>query len=397
MRFLIIDDDPQYRRVLRYHLEVEWPQAVVEEHAPGLAAELPETTGVDLVLLGHPLAGEEGLQCLERLTRRAGCPPVIVFAALSDEFLAVDALKTGAVNFFPKGGIRHRRLVSAIRAEVTARDDSETGRLLARHNGGGRHGKRRLLGTLYSGDLSSVYLAQDEQGGDPIAFKVIKHVPDAGGARLFDRFLQEYEVIAGVSHPNVVRIFDLGIADDHAYIAMEYLSGGSLAKRMRGPMDERFALDYVRQIASALTAIHEAGILHRDLKPGNVMFRGDESLALIDFGLAKQVRLRAAITLTGQIFGTPYYMSPEQGHAESVDERSDIYSLGCILYEMLTGERPFTAGSAMGVIYRHSNSPRPRLPRRLERFQPLMDRMLAVAREGRQQSAEALLRELDAL
>ena len=126
------------------------------------------------------------------------------------------------------------------------------------------------------------------------------------------------------------------------------------------------------------------------------MFRDDGSLALIDFGLAKQMRLHAAITGTGQIFGTPYYMSPEQGHAEPTDERSDLYSLGCIFYEMLTGERPFTASSPMGVIYRHAHAPRPRLARALTHFQPVLDRLLAVDRFERYQSAGELLAALDA-
>jgi serine/threonine protein kinase len=226
---------------------------------------------------------------------------------------------------------------------------------------------------------------------------VLRHVPDVGGGRLFDRFLQEYEVIARVRHANVVRIFDLGVADDHAYIAMEYLAAGSLGERLQKALAPETAAEYLRQIAGALAAIHEAGILHRDLKPANIMFRSDASLALIDFGLAKQMRLHAAITGTGQIFGTPYYMSPEQGHAEPTDERSDLYSLGCILYEMLTGDRPFTATSPMGVIYRHAHAPRPRVSRALTHFQPVLDRLLAVDRFERYQSARELLAALDAL
>jgi serine/threonine protein kinase len=287
-------------------------------------------------------------------------------------------------------------LIDAIRAELRVRRNDETGTLLV--NQPNRNGvKRRLLAKLYAGDLSSVYLAEVEGSGERIAFKVLRHVPDAGGGRLFDRFLQEYEVIARVRHPNVVQIFDLGVADDHAYIAMEYLAAGSLAERLIGALPPSVAIDYVRQIASALAAIHAAGILHRDLKPANVMFRDAGSLALIDFGLAKQMRLEAAITGTGQIFGTPYYMSPEQGHAEPTDQRSDIYSLGCMFYEMLTGDRPFTATSPMGVIYRHANAPRPRLGRALTELQPLLDRMLAVERLARYQSAEELLRDLEAV
>ena len=399
MRFLIIDDDAEYRQLLRYHLEVEWPDAVIDEHQPSSAGPIAATldlTDVDLVLLGHPVAAGEGFDYLQLLRRRRDCPPVLLFAAGSDEFLAVDALKAGAANFFPKHRVKHQRLIDVVRGELRVERLDPTGAFLTDHKVLNGPGKRRLVAKIYAGDLSSVYLAESDEGGERIALKVLRHVPDAGGGRLFDRFLQEYEVIARVKHANVVRIFDLGIADDHAYIAMEYLGAGSLADRLRQALRPETACEYLRQIAGALAAIHDAGILHRDLKPANIMFRDDGSLALIDFGLAKQMRLHAAITGTGQIFGTPYYMSPEQGHAEPTDERSDLYSLGCILYEMLTGERPFTASSPMGVIYRHAHAPRPRLRRELTQFQPLLDRLLAVDRFERYQSADELLAVLDA-
>jgi FixJ family two-component response regulator len=398
LKFLIIDDDPDYRQLLRYHLEVEWPDATIDEHQPSSAGPLPQSFDLgdlDLILLGHPIARDDGFELLQALRRRGDCPPVMLFAVQSDEFLAVDALKAGAANFFPKARVRHQRLVDAIRREMRVdATPEETGAMLVNHKAlNGTH-KRKLLAKVYGGDLSSVYLAETEDTGERIAFKVLRHVPDAGGSRLFDRFLQEYEVIARVRHPNVVRIFDLGVADDHAYIAMEFLGAGSLAERLNAALEPALALRYARDVGGALTAIHDAGILHRDLKPGNIMFRDDGTLALIDFGLAKQMRLHAALTGTGQIFGTPYYMSPEQGHAEPTDERSDIYSLGCIFYEMLTGERPFVASSPMGVIYRHAHAPRPRLERSLTHLQPLLDRMLAVDRLERYQSAADLLTDL---
>jgi FixJ family two-component response regulator len=399
LRFLIIDDSADYRQLLRYHLEVEWPDAVIDEHQPSSAGPLPDALNlaeVDLVLLGHPLATHEGLSFLKSLRRRDDCPPVLLFADNSDEFLAVDALKSGAANFFPKDRVKHQRLIDVVRGELRVRRIETTGELLVDHRALNGARKRRLVAKLYAGDLSSVYLAESEDGGERIALKVLRHVPDVGGGRLFDRFLQEYEIIARVRHANVVRIFDLGIADDHAYIAMEYLGAGSLAARLTQALPPATAEDYLRQIAGALDAIHGAGILHRDLKPANIMIRDDGSLALIDFGLAKQMRLHAAITGTGQIFGTPYYMSPEQGHAEPTDERSDLYSLGCIFYEMLTGARPFTASSPMGVIYRHAHSPRPRLSLALTHFQPVLDRLLAVDRFERFQSAGELLAALDA-
>ena len=360
MRFLIVDDDPEYRQLLRYHLEVEWPDATIEEHQPTSTQSLPQGLSVadlDLLLLGHPVSREEGFTLLKSLRARPRCPPIFVFASPSDEFVAVDALKAGAASYFPKDKVRHHRLVDAIRAEMRTESPGE-------------------------------------DTGERIAFKVLRHVPDSGGSRTFDRFLQEYEVIARVRHPNVVKIFDLGVADDHAYIAMEFLGAGSLAERLSAALDPSSAVHYATQIGGALAAIHDAGILHRDLKPANIMFREDGTLALIDFGLAKQMRLHAAITGTGQIFGTPYYMSPEQGHAEPTDPRSDIYSMGCMLHEMLTGERPFTASSPMGVIYRHAHAPRPRLPRSLTHLQPVLDRMLAVERLARYQSARELLADL---
>jgi eukaryotic-like serine/threonine-protein kinase len=398
LRFLIVDDDSEYRQLLRYHLEVEWPDASIDEHQPTSTSMLADlaVAGLDMVLLGHPVARDETFTLLKSLRRRPDCPPIFVFASPSDEFVAVDALKAGAASYFPKDKVRHHRLVDAIRAEMRTEPGEDTGNLLVNHKAlNGAH-RRRLLGKLYAGELSSVYLAEAEGTGERIAFKVLRHVPDSGGMRTFDRFLQEYEVIARVRHPSVVKIFDLGVADDHAYIAMEYLGAGSLAERLNAALDPDLSVDYAAQVGSALAAIHEAGILHRDLKPANIMFREDGTLALIDFGLAKQMRLHAAITGTGQIFGTPYYMSPEQGHAEPTDPRSDIYSLGCMLYEMLTGDRPFTASSPMGVIYRHAHARRPRLPLPLTHLQPVLDRMLAVERLARYQSAHEFLADLAA-
>ncbi len=400
MQFLIIDDDSEYRSVLRYHLEVEWPDAVVDEYQPSAAGQLPEAfplKDLNCVLLGHPAGQEEGLHWLRMLKTRADCPPIVLFAEDGDEFLAVDAIKLGAEDYFPKTRITHNRLVEAIRTGMTPLDNiMSRGRRLADEAGLRGLKSHRFVARLHSGDLSSVYLAEAEGSREQCAFKVLKNVPDAGEDALFDRFLQEYEIVARISHPNVIEIFDLGVADDHAYIAMEYLSGGSLASRLIEPMERDEALGYVHQIGHALEAIHKAGVLHRDLKPANIMFRGDESLALIDFGLAKQMRLAAAITGTGQIFGTPYYMSPEQGHAEPLDERSDIYSLGCIFYEMLTGTRPFTAGTPMGVIYQHANAERPQLGEPLSDLQPALDHMLAVEPRARFQSATELIDWLEA-
>src|SRR5690606_8819165 len=274
--------------------------------------------GFDAVLLGHPIGDEQGFAWLDGLAERSDCPPVLLFADPSDEWLAVDALKAGAASYFPKRKLQHRRLVAALRDAVERRATpaqvrrpprgaaGEGGpiRAAARARSlpasvGGWLGARRhrFVAELYASDLSRVYLAEDEETGERVVCKVVENRPGKAGGRLFERFLLEYQLIAAMRHSHVVRIMDLGVADAHAYIVMEYFPAGSLAERIaEGPMDAAGALGYARQIATALAAIHSAGILHRDLKPGNVMFRADDTLALIDFGLAKQLRLEASLT-----------------------------------------------------------------------------------------------------
>jgi serine/threonine protein kinase len=165
---------------------------------------------------------------------------------------------------------------------------------------------------------------------------------------------------------------------------------------MRSGLTPREALRLAVAIARALASIHAAGVLHRDLKPGNVLLRDDGGVALIDFGLSKDAALALDVTDAGAIFGTPHYMSPEQGHAEPIDARSDLYSLGVILFEMFAGEKPYRAENPMAIVYKHRKEPIPRLPERFAALQPVLERLLAKEPADRYPSAAAAAAQLQA-
>ncbi len=250
----------------------------------------------------------------------------------------------------------------------------------------------RLVNQIAENPVSSVYLAQSERTGEQVVLKVLRQPPDNGsGERTFDRFLREYQIAADIKHPNVARVHDFGVSDDHAFIAMEYFPLGDLRTRIKSVIQPLQALIFLRQMAEALVVLHRAGVLHRDLKPGNVMLRDENSVALIDYGLSKQIELDAAITGSGEIFGTPYYMSPEQGHGKDTDERSDIYSLGIIFFEMLMRRKPYVAGTPMQVIYKHAHSPLPELPVELKHLEGILYNCIAKQPARRLATAEQLV------
>jgi CheY-like chemotaxis protein len=404
-RVLIIDDDAEFRRLLKFHLETAWPDVVVAERDPVRDGLLPPeftAAAFDVVVLDHDPPGTNGLDALREYSSRPLFPPIILLVPEVGPDWMRKAVQSGAEHLIAKNKIEHRQFVGAV-AEASRKRK----RLLAFFKGTPdseriyRFGDviikgERFVRLIQPGKVCTVYLAESERAGDLVVLKVFREVPDVKeGSLSFERFLQEYEVVAKISHRNVVRIYDLGIADDHAYIAMEYFPAGDLRVRMKHPLSAAQSVIYLRQMAAALEAIHAVGVLHRDLKPGNVMLRIDGSIALIDFGLAKQLELQADITATGEIFGTPYYMSPEQGHGHGCDERSDIYSLGVMFFELLTGRKPYVGRTPMEVIYKHAQESVPMLPPEVGYLQPLIERLMAKAPGNRFQSATALIGAID--
>jgi serine/threonine protein kinase len=205
-----------------------------------------------------------------------------------------------------------------------------------------------------------VYLATSAHRGHNVALKVSKTLRDEVAGRQF--LEREYTAVMAVTSPLVVEIYDYGVHAGFEYLAMEYLPRGDLKARIQRGVSEREALHFVTQIAGALQVVHEAGLVHRDLKPPNVMLRENGAVALIDFGLARSLDGNTVSTQTGVLLGSPYYMSPEQALGEPLDARSDFYSLGVICYEMLTGSKPYTGNTAMEVLQQHVSAPLPVLP-----------------------------------
>ena len=400
IRVMIIDGQPKFRLLLAHHVNTRWPDARITDYDPLQSGPLPDSfagAGHDLVLLGDSPGVRDTAAMVRGFSTRAGFPPVVFFAADPNEAMRKAVLDAGASACFDREKIAHRALVDTLDALLREDVPSVSTQALFEGVPGGRQKPLlkgyRLVRKLDETDFSAVYRVERERDGRQMALKVLRKMPNIGvEENMLDRFIREYELIASIDHPNIARIENLGIGDQHAHIAMEWLSGGDLSQRIREGLEDGDALTYLRQIAGALSSLHAAGILHLDLKPANIMFRDDGSLALIDFGLARRMRRAARLENSGIISGTPYYMSPEQGHGNEIDERADLYSLGIIYHEMLTGRPPYNGKQAMEIIYKHRNAPLPQLPESLAGHQPMLSRLLAKLPADRPASAAEVVR-----
>src|SRR3954451_19852417 len=256
----------------------------------------------------------------------------------------------------------------------------------------------RIMRKLGAGGMANVYLAEDQELGRRVAIKILNE-RHAGDEQFVERFRREAKNAAGLSHPNIVSIYDRGEAEGTYYIAMEYLDGKSLKELIleRGPAPVSVAVDYARQILAALRFAHRNGLVHRDIKPHNVLVDGEGHLKVTDFGIARAGA--SQMTEEGSIIGTAQYLSPEQARGTQVDQTSDLYSLGIVLYEMLTGAVPFTGDSPVEIAMKHlSATPpsvsvkRPDVPRSLDQ---VVLRALAKDPSARYQSAEEMDADLE--
>jgi serine/threonine-protein kinase PpkA len=254
----------------------------------------------------------------------------------------------------------------------------------------------RVIRKINQGGMSTVYLAIQISVGRVVALKVMN--PQLNSDPAFsERFQREATIVGQLSHPNIVAIYDIGRHEDLNYIAMDYLPNGSVHDKMGTGLSGEEVLRITREIASALDHAHEKGYIHRDIKPENILFRADNSAVLSDFGVARGLSTNSRMTHVGTVVGTPHYMSPEQTKGNSVDGRSDLYSLGIVFYEMLTGTLPYQGDEAVTIALKHISAPIPKLPMQYLAYQKILEKLLTKDPEQRFQRGRDLIAAIEDL
>jgi len=407
LRILVVSDDAQVGRWLQHRIEALREDCALTLESYEAFERRLATTGTDeldalFAVLGF--ARDEtaaSLAWLDHIKGIPGSPQLVVLAEDGDEISAVQSMRRGAIDYLPRklitselldAAISHcmegsRRRAPATPAGARQRGDApQNNALKAPRDLIPRY---MLLDTLGESTRATVYLAHSAALNRHVALKVSRVAENDE-----PQFAREYETVGGIRHESVVDIYDYGMHDGREFIAMEYFPCGDLKARLQNPMTEGEALDYLRRIAAALSVVHTQGILHRDLKPPNIMLREDGQVVLIDFGLAKAITNATHSTAAGVLRGSPYYMSPEQAQGEELDGRSDLYSLGVIFFEMLTGSKPYLGATAVEVLQQHVTATVPELPPELRHHQVLLESLMAKPRDDRFATADDLLAHL---
>jgi len=399
MRCLLIDDDEDLRNLLSRYIRGHWPDAEVEAYDP-LERDLPGAAfplgSYDVIVLDYMLGRGDGLEWLKSLKQRADCPKILFLTGAGNEIIAVRAMKAGADDYQRKQELTREKLIASIRElTATAVERTVSPDLAARMEGHSLGAKVRIPGIevlhmIGEGGTARVYLASREDDDEPLVVKILRQ-EIVLNRKALGRFMEEYATVERIQSRHVARIFGHGNYQNNVYLVMEFFEGGDLSKRLGGkPMPPTEALQFFRELMFALGDIHEKGILHRDLKPQNLMFRRDGSLAIVDFGIAKNIAA-ADRTGAGEVLGTPRYMSPEQVQGRALDLRTDIYSAGVLLYQMLTGRHLFDGETAMEVAMHHLNTVPPPLPDHLAQYQRLVEKLVEKDREARFRNADEVI------
>jgi eukaryotic-like serine/threonine-protein kinase len=397
---VVVGGDTKRLQWLTHHVTSHWPSAQVTTLRAGESAPLSRLVSEripDAVILQTDFANDAlAGATLNTMTQllRMHC---IVLADNGNEMSAVHALKGGAKDYLPLAQITRDQLLTAVgEACAKRRIAAQAAAMMAQSENSSiiEVPGYSIVKEIATSNFSSVFLARSDRLRRNVVLKVMTRGESEREMGDAERFQREYEIISSITHRAIAEIYDFGSQPGHLYLAMEYFPCGDLRDRLRNPLSVDESLYYLRAIAEALRVIHVFGILHRDLKPANVMLREDNSPVLIDFGLARRSLDEIGNTGVGQVLGSPYYISPEQAQGQRVDVRTDLYSLGVMFYEMLTGQRPYGGRSAVAIMSQHTSSPVPSLPEATSMQQPLLDRLMAKQQSARYASADELLADL---
>jgi DNA-binding NarL/FixJ family response regulator len=401
---VVVGGDTKRVQWLTHHVTSHWPSAQVTTLRAGETAPLSRLVSEripDAIILQADFANEAlsgaALNTMAQLLRMQPALYCILLADNGNEISAVRALKGGAKDYLSLAQITRDQLLTAVgEACAKRRLAAQAAAMMAQSENSTiiEVPGYSIVKEIATSNFSSVYLARSERLRRNVVLKVMTRGESEREMGDAERFQREYEIISSITHRAIAEIHDFGSLPGHLYLAMEYFPCGDLRDRLRNPLSVDESLYYLRAIAEALRVIHVFGILHRDLKPANVMLREDNSPVLIDFGLARRSLDEIGNTGVGQVLGSPYYISPEQAQGQRVDVRTDLYSLGVMFYEMLTGQRPYGGRSAVAIMSQHTNSPVPSLPEATSMQQPLLDRLMAKQQSARYASADELLADL---
>jgi predicted Ser/Thr protein kinase len=352
-----------------------------------------------IVEFSPPDASVGSMAALKRLHEQAPSLPIFVFARGGNERSAARSMKLGASDYWPIHSVIVGELCSALQPliEPPAAPPGSTVTAVDRWSQPEIAGYT-MMKKIAQSSAASVYLARNDEFPQPVALKVEaitgKHVVSAADR---ERFTKECEILSKLNHRSIANVLDFGTTDDYLYLALEYFPCGSLRERLKHPVSEADAVNYAHQIGEALQIVHAARVVHRDLKPSNLMLTNENRLVLIDFGSARTQFMPSDLTSSGDCTGTPYYVCPEQIDDREPDSRGDLYSLGVVLFEMLSGSLPFAGKTLADILNAHRTATVPRLPQHLAGYQPLIDKLLAKNPNDRYASAAEFLDALDAL
>lgn len=460
-RILVIEDDPDFSRLLAAHVHARWPGARVLVRDPSRQPLLKDDfdgTRYDLILLDYQLGPLNGLDLLKKFRENPRCPPIIMVTGTGHERLVVQVVKAGAADYIPKPEMTYDVLVAAMeQALVTSPAVAATSPQPAATGSGDGWGTGTMPAAIGNAPAPEVPVINYDEfmaatisrpkeegpmpvvelpdvidlgapgaptlpelagyrvvrplGGSgatvtqlavrladkaPVAIKLIELAPaEAQEPAFAERTRAELRALTRIRSARVARVVDAGLAGHHLYVVTEYLIKGSLQRRLATPVAAPAALHALREILEGLQALHAEGIVHRNLKPSNVLVRPDDTLALADLRIVRAPE-RQGLT-TGAAGADHHYASPEQAQGKRLVPASDLYSAGVILFHMLTGAPPYRARTPEAVLHKHASAPLPDLPPELSAYQGLVNRLMAKTPEERLRDAASAIQAVEAL